>query len=197
MLGTAVRGSGGIEILSSGKVCLLLSCGARNQVEAAGSFQQLGQRLSSREPALVWSTLDSFVSCIFHFRSRERTVSLSGYVQWGKQKILCNSQDCLFRVFSCSTDLVPQVSTRKHVSLERVILTFKTCLSLLNAFTSTLASSKLIRNLCNVLISKYTTPKSILWQWGGLRKKGNVKRWEEQESGAYSWLHHHAEHGSQ
>lgn len=46
MLGTAVRGGGGLEIFSSGKVCLLPSCGARNQVEAASSFQQLGQRLS-------------------------------------------------------------------------------------------------------------------------------------------------------
>lgn len=150
------------------------------------------------QESLVWSTLDSFVSCwTSSISAVERTVSLSGYVQWGKQKILCNSQDCLFCVFSCSTDLVPQVSTRKHVSLERVILTFKTCLFLLNAFTSTLASSKPIRNLCNVLRAKYTTPKSILWQWGGLRKQGHVERWEEQESGAYSWLHHHAEHGSQ
>lgn len=53
MLGTVVKGGGGLGIFSSGKKCLLLSCGALNQVEAVGSFQQLEQRLSSREPALV------------------------------------------------------------------------------------------------------------------------------------------------
>lgn len=111
-----------------------------------------------------------------------------GYLQYSSgtvQTTTLQQLRCLIPSRCFSAVVVPQVLTWKHASLERVILAFK------NAFPS-----NPIRHLSNVFRATFTTAESILMQQEGLGKKGNVERWEEQESGAYSWLHHHAEHGS-
>lgn len=109
------------------------------------------------DPALLAAGHPPFLQSKGHFLSLDTCNEAS-------RKYFATAKSAYSMSFSCSTALVLQVSTRWHVSLERVLFTSKTCLSLIKAFPSTLASSKPISNLNNVLKAKYTTPKSILWQ---------------------------------